>query len=295
MTYRLYIMDRAYSSWSLRGHLLLDAFDLPFTVTHAEWPSPEFDALKSEIAPGRTVPALKIGDDLAWDSLAMAETLAELHPELSYWPKDSAARASARSLAAEMHSGFSALRSDCPMNLRRRYDGFQASEAVLADVARVEELWGWARSRYGDGGPFLFGEYGAVDAFFTPLASRLDTYGLPQSDMAAAYVDALHRVPAFRRWRAMACAAPRENPAYEFDLPRRDGFGPGATPLAAAVSDGPALNDACPYSGKPVDAGSIAEIDGLKIGYCNPFCRDKSVADVEAWPASVQLMADLRS
>jgi glutathione S-transferase len=93
----------------------------------------------------------------------------------------------------------------------------------------------------------------------------------------------------------MACAAPRENPAYEFDLPRRDGFGPGATPLAAAVSDGPALNDACPYSGKPVDAGSIAEIDGLKIGYCNPFCRNKSVADVEAWPASVQLMADLRS
>lgn len=296
MTYHLYIMDRAYSSWSLRGHLLLDAFSLPFKVTHAEWPSPEFDALKAEIAPGRTVPALKFGDDLVWDSLAMAETLAELHPELPYWPKGSAARAGARSLAAEMHSGFSALRSDCPMNLRRRFVGFQPSEAVLADVARVEELWGWARSRFGDGGggPFLFGEYGAVDAFFTPLASRLDTYGLPQSDMAAAYVDAVHRVPAFRRWRAMAHAAPRENPAYEFDYPRRVGFGPGVAPLLAAVSGGPSMNDACPYSGKPVDAGSIAEIDGLKIGYCNTFCRDKSVADAEAWPATVDLMASLR-
>lgn len=290
-------MDRAYSSWSLRGHLLLDAFDLPFAVTHAEWPSPEFDALKAEIAPGRTVPALKIGGDdgdLVWDSLAMAETLAELHPDLPYWPKDSAARAGARSLAAEMHSGFSALRSDCPMNLRRRYDGFQPSEAVLADVARVEELWGWAKSRFGDSGPFLFGEYGAVDAFFTPLASRLDTYGLPQSDMAAAYVEALHRVPAFRRWRAMAHAVPRENPAYEFDMPRREGFGPGAAPLRAAVSDGPSLNDACPYSGKPVDASSIAEIDGLKVGYCNTFCRDKSVADAEAWPKTVDLLARLR-
>ncbi len=295
MTYHLYIMDRAYSSWSLRGHLLLDAFDLPFTVTHAEWPSPEFDALKAEIAPGRTVPALKIGDDLAWDSLAMAETLSEAHPELPYWPINSAARAAARSLAAEMHSGFSALRSDCPMNLRRRYDGFLPSEAVLADVARVEELWGWARSRFDGDGPFLFGEYGAVDAFFTPLASRLDTYGLPQSDMAAAYVDAVHRVPAFRRWRAMAHAALRLNPAYEFDMPQRGGFGPGAAPLQAAAADGPSLNDACPYSGKPVDAGSIAEIDGLKIGYCNPFCRDKSVADAEAWPKTVDLMTSLRA
>lgn len=295
MTYRLYIMDRAYSSWSLRGHLLLDAFDLPFAVTHAEWPSPEFDALRAEISPGRTVPALKIGDDLVWDSLAIAETLAELHPEKPFWPKDSGARAAARSMAAEMHAGFSALRSECPMNLRRRYDGFAQSEAVQADVARVEDLWSWARSRYGAGGPFLFGEYGAVDAFFTPLASRLATYGLPQSDVAAAYVDAVHRVPAFRRWRAMAYAAPRENPAYEFDLRRYDDFGPGAAPLPATAADGPSLNDACPYSGKPVDPNSIAEIDGLKIGYCNPFCRDKSVADAEAWPATVRLMADLRA
>ncbi len=294
MTYHLYIMDRAYSSWSLRGHLLLDAFDLPFTVTHAEWPSPEFDALKADIAPGRTVPALRVGDDLAWDSLAIAETLAERHPDLPYWPKDSAARAAARSLAAEMHSGFSALRSECPMNLRRQYSGFETSDAVLADLARVEELWGWAQSRYGADGPFLFGAYGAVDAFFTPLASRLDTYGLPQSEMAAAYVDAVHRVPAFRRWRAMAYAAPRENPVYEFDYPRRDEFGPGAAPLPARAAEGPSLNDACPYSGKPVVADAIAEIDGLKIGYCNTFCRDKTVADAEAWPKTAALMKALR-
>ncbi len=140
MTYRLYIMDRAYSSWSLRGHLLLNAFDLPFAVTQALWPSAEFDAILREIAPGRKVPALKIGDDLVWDSLAIAETLAELHPDLGHWPTTSGARAAARSIAAEMHSGFSALRSECPMNLRRQYKGFAASDAVLADIARAETL-----------------------------------------------------------------------------------------------------------------------------------------------------------
>lgn len=180
------------------------------------------------------------------------------------------------------------------MNLRRRYKGFEISDAVRADVARTEDLWSWTFDRFGGDGPFLFGAYTAADAFFTPLASRLDTYDLPMSDQTAAYVDALHRVPAFRRWRAMAHAATRLNEAYEFAYERRSGFGPGAQPLPASRAEGPALNENCPYSGKPVDTGSIAEIDGLKIGYCNPFCRDKSVADAEAWPQTVALMATLR-
>ncbi|MEM7269153.1 MAG: glutathione S-transferase [Pseudomonadota bacterium] len=291
MTYRLYIMDRAYSSWSLRGFLALEAFGLPFQVTHAHWSSPEWDALKAEIAPGRTVPALKTSDGvLLWDSLAIVETLVEENPDAGLLPKDAAARAAARSITAEMHGGFSALRSECPMNLRRQYLNFEASDAVVADIARIEELWSWART-FAEDGPFLFGAYSAADVFYTPIASRLATYGLTVSDEAAAYIDAVHRVPAFRRWRAMANATPRLNPDYEFDFELKDGIGPGAEPLPARSVEGvQSINANCPYSGKPVAENSLAEIDGVVIGYCNQFCRDKSVADAEAWPATVELL-----
>ena len=294
MTYRLFIMDRAYSSWSLRGHLLLDAFGIPFQTTHAHWPSAEFENILAEIAPARTVPALQIdGTDLVWDSLAIAEEIASRHPEAGIWPKEPAARAAARSLAAEMHSGFPALRAECPMNLRRRYSGFSPSAPVLAEASRASQLWAWARERFG-GGPFLFGEFSAVDAMFLPLASRFETYGLPRTEADDAYFHALHTVPAFRRWRAMALATPRVNPNYEFDLPPVIGPLPGAIPLPAkAVERREPANHACPYSGRPVAADSIAEIDGHVIGYCNTFCRDKSVADAEAWPQTVALLATL--
>ena len=170
MTYTLFIQDRAYSSWSLRGHLLLAAFDIPFATRHEFWRSPEYDALRAEIAPARTVPALRGDDMFVWDSLAVAETLAERHP--GFWPADPAARAAARSLVAEMHSGFGALRADCPMNLRRRWAGFTPSDAVLADVARITALWAWARENFGGEGPYLFGAFSVADAFFTPVASR---------------------------------------------------------------------------------------------------------------------------
>lgn len=289
MTDQLFIMDRAYSSWSLRGWLLYAAFDLPVQVRHEHWPSPAFDAVLAEIAPSRTVPAVKSDGALIWDSLAIAETLAEKHPEASLWPRDPAARAAARSLTAEMHSGFSALRTHCPMNLLRRYDGFEPGSDVLKDVARAEELWGWARGRWG--GEYLFGDYSIADVFFTPLASRLDTYGLSVGPETAAYVDALHRAPAFRQWRAMAVAAWRANPVYEFDLPDRDGWPGVAKAAARKIYDIAPVNQTCPYSGKPVDDQSLADFQGIVVGYCNTFCRDKSVADPGAWPATVELLA----
>lgn len=292
MTYKLYIQDRAYSSWSLRGYLLLAVNEIPHQTRHEFWRTPEYEALRAEIAPARTVPALAIDDFLVWDSLAIAETLAETHKGL--WPTAPAARAAARSITSEMHSGFGALRSDCPMNLRRRWAGFAPSAAVTADVSRTCEIWGWTRANFGGDGPFLFGAYSAADAFFTPVASRIDTYGLSVGPEDAAYIDALHRVPAFRRWRAMAHANDVLNPDYELDLPRRDGW-PGEAPLPARAVEGAApVNRACPYSGEPVRDDSLAEIDGVVIGYCNTFCRDKTVADALAWPATASLLAQHR-
>ncbi|MGB0852871.1 MAG: glutathione S-transferase [Pikeienuella sp.] len=290
MTYTLYIQDRAYSSWSLRGYLLLAAFDIPHRVRHEHWRSPEYAALQAEIAPSRTVPALRGDDFFLWDSLAMAETLSERHDGI--WPTNPAARAAARSVTAEMHSGFGALRSECPMNLRRRWDGFRVSDAVKADVARMTDLWAWARG-FSDGtGPYLFGAYSAADAFFAPAASRIDTYGIEVGAEDAAYIDALHRVPAFRRWRAMAYANDVLNPDYEFNLGTLNGWPGEAAMPARAIDSGTPVNDACPYSGDPVAADSLAEINGTVIGYCNQFCRDKSVADAGAWPATMAILVD---
>ncbi len=289
--YTLYIGDRAYSSWSLRGYLLMEMLGQPYQTRIAEMRTEDFEALKREIAPGRLVPTIIAGDigHPVWDSLAIAETLHERHPDAGIWPEDPSARAAARSLAAEMHSGFSALRNDCPMNLRRRYRGFRPSDAVRADAARAEELWSWARARWGGEGEFLFGRFTAADAFYAPLATRLATYRLEVSADAEAYVEAIHRHPAFRRWRAMALATPKTLAHYEFDLASDAPFGPAPRP-AKAVAGVPATNANCPYSGKPVAADSLAEIDGRLIGFCNTFCRDKSVADADAWPKLAPLL-----
>lgn len=300
MTYRLFIMDRAYSSWSLRAHMLLEPFGLAHETVQANWPGPEWDALLKRVAPSRTVPALEIEEGgaahLVWDTLAIAETLAERHPGAGHWPEAPGARAAARSLAAEMHSGFGALRRDCPMNLKAVYEGFSPGADVMKDVERIRALWAWARERFGGGGPFLFGErFTAADAFFLPVASRFASFGLPRSPEDDAYIDELHRHPVFRRWRAMALANAHVVKDDEADLPRTGAFGPGAAPLPAkAVTGAAPVNDACPYSGKPVSPDSLAEIDGVVIGYCNPFCRDKSAADAEAWPETVAALETAR-
>ena len=139
MTYTLAIGDRTYSSWSLRGWLLFAAFDVPVTTRFAPMRTDDFVKMLEEFAPSRTVPSLKIGDDVViWDSLAMAEALAERHPEVAYWPADPVARGIARSITAEMHSSFTALRGACPMNLEHQWQEFEPDEGVLADLARLE-------------------------------------------------------------------------------------------------------------------------------------------------------------
>ena len=291
----LAIAERTYSSWSLRGHLLAEASGLPFRTRHAPLRTEAFEALAADFAPARTVPMMEIegpsGPFRLWDSLAIAETLHEAAPEARLWPSDPAARAAARSLAAEMHGSFGALRQACPMALEGRYEGFEASDAVLADVSRIENLWVWARETFADGaGPWLFGaDFGAADAFFAPVAARFVTYGLGGAE-ARAYCEAVYAHPAFRRWRAMGVAEGVRVARYEMDLPQRPRFGPA--PLEArTVQDAAPVNETCPYSGKPVAEDSLAEISDRVVGFCNPFCRDKSVADAEAWPKLQPLLS----
>jgi glutathione S-transferase len=230
MAYVLAIGDRAYSSWSLRGWLAFAKFGLPVTVRLGRLYSPEIvRMLEEEFGGARTVPALRIeeaGGGAVWDTLAIAETLAERHPERGLWPERAAARRLARALAAEMHSSFAALRGACPMNLRRAYVGFAPGEAVRADLARIEALWALARAEHGGAGPWLFGDYSLADAFFAPVAARVATYGLPVGAAAGEYV-ALHLAdPAFVAWRREGLADPFVQAHYDLDLPERDWPGP---------------------------------------------------------------------
>ena len=287
MTYDLAIGDRAYSSWSLRGWLLLDAFGLSARVRTARLYTEELPRLLAEFPPARTVPVLRCPDGaVVMESLAIAEELASRHPEAGHWPGDPRARAVARSLAAEMHAGFTALRGQCPMNLRVSYAETPMTDALRADLDRLEAVWAWARETAGGEGLWLCGAYSAADAFFAPVASRIATYALPVSAAAQAYVDAHLAHPSFRRWRAMGLVDGADQEFYARDFPRRPWPGPKALP-ARAVAEGRPENEACPYSGKP--ATHLLEIQGRVFGFCTSFCRDKTVADPLAWPAFVDL------
>ncbi|CTQ48124.1 glutathione S-transferase [Jannaschia donghaensis] len=219
MTYDLLIGDRSYSSWSLRGWLLFAAFDLPVRVEVNELYRESFHDRLKAWAPARTVPVARAPDSALWcDSLAIAEGLAERHPKAGHWPKDPKTRALARSMTAEMHSGFTALRGACPMNLRVRWDGFTPDAAVRADLARLETLWAAAREMAGDG-PWLFGAYCAADAFFAPVAMRIAGYDLPISDASRTYVDAHLTHAPLRAWRAEGEARDRTLSNYDIGLP----------------------------------------------------------------------------
>ncbi len=225
MDYVLHIGDKPYSSWSLRGWLLLRAFDLPFQERPHRMYDPAFDAYQAAEAPARTVPMLTFSDGArvakVWDTLAIAETLAERHPGAGHWPLDPVLRAAARSLAAEMHAGFSALRAAAPMNTRRDKPLAAVSPAVRADLDRLARLWDWARglatqATLEPAGPYLFGAaFTAADAFFAPVAFRVKGYRLPVSASAAAYCDALLAHEAVAVWADEADADPRRIALYE--------------------------------------------------------------------------------
>ena len=288
MTYTLAIGDRGYSSWSLRGWLLFDAFGIPVSVRTARLYTDELAMLLRDFAPARTAPALLCGDGtVVAESLAIAEELASRHAGAGHWPENPRARAVARSLAAEMHAGFSALRSHCPMNLRLSYKDCAPSTGVLADLARLEAIWANARTVTGATGPWLCGNYSAADAFFAPVAARIAGYSLPVGPEAQAYVTAHLAHPSFRKWRAMGLVDGADQPFYDRPYARRPWPGP-ARLAAKALATGPSVNALCPYSGDPVT--HFMAMGGRVWGFCNPFCRDKTVADPGAWPTFMALI-----
>ncbi len=216
--YRLTIGDTAYSSWSLRGWLLLAAFDLPFEEKLVRLYEPEFDAMQAANAPARTVPQIEWDEGgvtrRVWDTLAIAETLAERHPQAGIWPADPAHRVVARSLAAEMHSSFTALRNACPMNIHRDPAPLKAlPDDVAQDVARLGELWSWALAE--TGGPWLGGpRFSAADAFYAPVALRLHEYAL-SAPGTGDYAGWLLEHPAVTRWIETAKSNSRRISRYE--------------------------------------------------------------------------------
>ncbi|MEP0963545.1 MAG: glutathione S-transferase [Roseobacter sp.] len=203
MTYDLYIGDRLFSSWSLRGWLMLEKFGLPYRTHMMGLYSETFSEDMASLAPARLVPALRTADDdIIGESLAIAETLAERHPDADLWPTDASHRIRARWLCAEMTAGFSALRGDCPMQLAHVNGGFNASEAVKKDVQRVELLWQGAWDMAGTNKNWLFGSYSLADAFYAPVAARVIGYNLDVGDAAKAYCIRVLSDPAFKAWRA---------------------------------------------------------------------------------------------
>lgn len=203
---KLIIGNKRYSSWSFRPWLAMrvkgiDVEDelIPFDDEAGN------PAIKAATPAGR-VPVLVDGDLVVWDSLAILEYLADRFPEAGLWPDDAARRARARSMAAEMHSGLGALRGECPMNMAREVSAIPVSDAVGADVARIEALWDEALGA--SGGPFLMGEFGNVDAMFAPVVNRLEIYALSTHDAVARYSAAMKALPAWAEWQQAGRAEP---------------------------------------------------------------------------------------
>lgn len=202
MTYELYIGDRTFSSWSLRGWLMLQKFNLPFNEHLVDLYGGTMAQQMAHLAPARLVPTLRTPEgDVVGESLAMAETLAERHPEAGMWPADASARSRARWLCAEMAAGFGAIRGDCPMQLAHVDADFAPSAAVRADLARIETLWAFAREKATEG-PWLFGTYSLADCMYAPVCARIIGYNLPVSDDTREYCMTALSDPAFKQWRS---------------------------------------------------------------------------------------------
>ena len=196
----LVIGNKNYSSWSMRPWVLMKGLGIAFEEKRLPFHSDEWDAEIERWSPSRLVPVLWRGNDSVWDSLAIMEALNEWHPGKNAWPADAAARAFARSIAAEMHSGFRDLRNNMPMNIRASHPGRGMNAQVKADIERIERLWGEARKRFGARGPFLFGAFSAADAMYAPVVMRFTTYGVGLGSEAAGYCEAMRAAPGVRAW-----------------------------------------------------------------------------------------------
>ena len=212
---KLVVANKNYSSWSLRAWLILERTRAPFEEVVIPLRQPTTEAEIRRHSPSGRLPVLFDGNAVVWDSLAIAEHLAEKFTSPRLWPADPDARATARSVCAEMHSGFTALRQTLPMNIRRRRPGGFDAPSVRADIDRIVRIWTELRRQHGAGGPYLFKECGIPDAFFTPVAARFRTYGVPLPPDAATYRDTLLAWPAFRRWEADAEREPWTIPEYD--------------------------------------------------------------------------------
>jgi glutathione S-transferase len=200
----LVIGNKNYSSWSLRPWMALSMAGIAFDEKLIPFGDPQFGRAVRKISPAGRVPILIDGKTVVWDSMAILEYLAELYPERHLWPRTRAARAMARSACNEMHAGFGTLRNACPMNLRRPTKPVPLTDALVADVKRVEQLWRECRAAHGKGGPFLFGKFSNADAMFAPVVTRLETYAFKVSRETRAYMDVVLAPPAFQSWRAGA-------------------------------------------------------------------------------------------
>jgi glutathione S-transferase len=196
----LVIGNKNYSSWSMRPWVLMTQLGIAFEEKKLRFHSTEWDAEIARWSPSRLVPVLWRGEQSVWDSLAISEALHEWFPEKSIWPRDAAARAFARCASAEMHSGFRDLRTHMPMNIRASHPGKGMRPEVQANIDRIEKLWSEARTRFGSGGPFLFGAFSAADAMFAPVVMRFRTYAVKLSPEAAAYCEAMLAAPGVRAW-----------------------------------------------------------------------------------------------
>lgn len=205
---KLVIANKLYSSWSMRPWLVLRAFGIPFEEVIIPLRQPDSRVRVLEYSPSGKVPALIEGRQTIWESLAIIETIAESFPAMAIWPKDRHARAHARAISNEMHGGFQTIRQACPMNLGARYKAPEMTIQLQANVDRLEAIWSEARTKFGAGGPYLYGEFSAADAMYAPVVTRLDTYSIAVGPETRRYMDTVLQHPDFVAWRTAALKEP---------------------------------------------------------------------------------------
>ena len=215
----LIIANKNYSSWSLRPWLAMKVAGIAFEETLISLDASDFTARVTAVSGAGKVPVLIDGDVRIWESLAILEYLAEKFPAAALWPGDSAARAHARAIAAEMHAGFTPLRRQLPMNMWRPVLPRQLDADAKANVARIDSIWTDCRARFGAGGLFLYGAFGAADAMYAPVVSRFHTYAVEVSVAARDYMRAVMALPAWNEWRHAAMREPWVLPHDEVDWP----------------------------------------------------------------------------
>lgn len=219
MGLHLVIGNKTYSSWSLRPWIALKVAGVPFEETVISLDAPDFKARVTSISGTGKVPVLIDGDVQIWESLAILEYLAEKFPSAHVWPRDTAMRAHARAIAAEMHAGFLPVRRHLPMNFSRPVRERALDDEAAANVQRIDTMWSACRARFGQGGPFLFGSFGAADAMYAPVVSRFHTYAVAVSAASRAYMEAVMALPAWSEWRAAARREPWVLAHDEVDWP----------------------------------------------------------------------------